>query len=293
MSKVKISTTRFDESISYLYVAHENIEAYSVVFGVNHNNIIEVYTDQKKAFDNGTPRVLGIAQNNAKLGEVVEVQNNGISKVRFFSRNIPVNTNIFLQKDSNGVCCLVNENDIEPYQNKNGKLIMMGVVLPTTQPITGSTLIPRDMIINVSIDIVTGHSISMYNHKLVTLKEGIYDYKTDYYYFDTNSNIIGPNTINLQVIVQKIGRDMYKATVMGTTYSTLQNLSYENGTYNLSGISSFDDSIWDLTAIRIEKNQIVQLSGTYKSSNGYIIPENIKAPVNAEVEVNWIRPIVP
>jgi len=267
--------------------------AYSVVCVINDNGQSKVYTNQNEAFAGGNPWVICIAQNNCKVGEVVNVQYLGMNKVRFYSRNIPVNTNIFLQKDSNGVCCLVNENDIEPYQNKNGKLIMMGVVLPTTQPITGSTLIPRDMIINVSIDIVTGHSISMYNHKLVTLKEGIYDYKTDYYYFDTNSNIIGPNTINLQVIVQKIGRDMYKATVMGTTYSTLQNLSYENGTYNLSGISSFDDSIWDLTAIRIEKNQIVQLSGTYKSSNGYIIPENIKAPVNAEVEVNWIRPIVP
>ena len=155
MSSVKISNYKFNETIRYLHIAYESIQSFSIVFAVNDNNIIKVYTDQKKAFANGNPWVIGISQNDANIDEVVEVQYSGISKVRFFSRNIPVNTNIYLQKNSNGVCCLSNEDGIETFKKNNDNSIICGFVLPRTHPIMGSTLKPRDIIIDVWINIIS------------------------------------------------------------------------------------------------------------------------------------------
>jgi len=155
MSKVKIATTSFDESIHHIHIAYETIIAYSVVCVVNDNNEFKVYTNQNDTFAQGNPWVFGIAQNDAEPGQIVEIQYSGMSKVRFFSRNIPVNTNIFLQKNTNGVCCLSNENDIEPFKKDNGDTIMCGFVPPSTQPILGSTREPREMIVDVWIHITT------------------------------------------------------------------------------------------------------------------------------------------
>ena len=160
MDVLKISTTRFDESIQYVHVAYESIVAYSVVFLVNDNGLSKVYTNQNEAFAGGNPWVIGIAQNDANKGEVVNVQYSGMSKVRFYSRNIPVNTIIFLQKDTNGVCCLANENGIETFKkqtgdSENGYSIMCGFVAPRTQPIMGSTLEPTEMIVDALINITT------------------------------------------------------------------------------------------------------------------------------------------
>jgi hypothetical protein len=292
MSKVKIATTNFDEPLRFLYRAHENIKAFSVVFGVNHNNVIEVYTDQNKAFDNGTPHVLGIAQNNANKGDIVEVQNNGISKVRFFSRNIPVNTNIYLQKDSNGVCCLIDEINIEPYQNKNGKLIMIGVVLPTTQSSISSIQQPSHMIIDVSINIVNGHSRSMYNNKELTIKEGIYDYKTEYYYYDKDNKIVGPKIYSTEVICKKIGPTMYEAIFRNTKYSTLQNLVNHNGTYTLIGTCLLDDRKCIMTPTTFENDEITGLSGYNYANNGLLLGEdNIRVTSSSNITARWLRPL--
>jgi hypothetical protein len=130
----------------------EPIIAFSVVFGASDGNITKVYTSQNAAFDNGTPWVMGIAQNDAQIGETVEVQYFGLSKVRFYSRNVPANKFIYLLNDSNGVCCLNNEADIETFK-RNGKSIMIGNILPRTQSIMGSTLEPRQMLVDCYINI--------------------------------------------------------------------------------------------------------------------------------------------
>jgi len=155
MSKVKIATIRFDESIQHIHIAYETILAHSVVCVVNDNNESKVYTNQNVPFAEGNPWVFGIAQHNAEPGQIVEVQYSGMSKVRFFSRNIPVNTNIFLQKNSNGVCCLSNENGIETFKKDNGDSIMCGFIPPRTQPIMGSTREPREMLVDAWIHITT------------------------------------------------------------------------------------------------------------------------------------------
>jgi hypothetical protein len=152
MDVVKIANIKFNKNIEFLHMAFEPIIAFSVVFGVSDGNITKVYTSQNATFDNGTPWVMGISQNNAQTGETVQVQYFGLSKVRFYSRNVPVNKFIYLLNDSNGVCCLHNEADIETFK-RNGKSIMIGNILPRTQPIMGSTLNPREMLVDCYINI--------------------------------------------------------------------------------------------------------------------------------------------
>jgi hypothetical protein len=72
--------------------------------------------------------------------------------VRFFSRNVPANQFIYLLNNSDGVCCLSNEDGIETFK-RNEKSIMIGNVLPRTQPVTGSTLEPREMLVDCYINI--------------------------------------------------------------------------------------------------------------------------------------------
>ena len=114
-----------------------------------------VYANQNSGFDGGNPWAIGIAQNNAQPGEIVEVIYSGMSKVRFFSRNVPVNTNIYLQKNGAGACCLINEASVEVLKRTDGQAVMVGHVLPRTQPIMGSTLEPRYMTVDVWIQIAT------------------------------------------------------------------------------------------------------------------------------------------
>ena len=152
MDVLKIANLKFNKNIEFLHTATEPIIAYSVVFGASDGNITKVYTSQNAAFDNGTPWVMGIAQNNAQIGETVEVQYFGLSKVRFYSRNVPANKFIYLLNDSNGVCCLSNEDGIETFK-RNGKSIMIGNVLPRTHPVMGSTLEPRQMLVDCYINI--------------------------------------------------------------------------------------------------------------------------------------------
>ena len=154
MDVLKISTISFNENIEFLHIALEPIIAFSVVFGVSDGNITKVYTSQNTTFDNGKPWVIGIAQNNAQIGETVEVQYFGFSKVRFYSRNVPVNQFIYLLNNSDGVCCLHEEDDIETFK-RNGKSIMIGNILPRTQPVTGSTLEPRHMLVDCYIHTVS------------------------------------------------------------------------------------------------------------------------------------------
>jgi hypothetical protein len=132
----------------------EPIIAYSVVFGVSDGQTTKVYTSQNAAFDNETPWVMGIAQNNAQIGETVQVQYFGLSKVRFYSRNVPVNKFIYLLNNSDGVCCLNDEAGIDTFK-RNGKSIMIGNVLPRTQPVMGSTLEPRHMLVDCYINIAS------------------------------------------------------------------------------------------------------------------------------------------
>ena len=152
MDVLKISNIKFNENIEFLHIALEPIIAFSVVFGVSDGNITKVYTSQNASFDNGTPWVMGIAQNNAQIGETVQVQYFGLSKVRFYSRNVPVNQFIYLLNNSDGVCCLNHEDDLETFK-RNEKSIMIGNILPRTQPVTGSTLEPREMLVDCYINI--------------------------------------------------------------------------------------------------------------------------------------------
>jgi hypothetical protein len=48
-----------------------------------------VYTSQNAGFNGGNTWAISIAQNNSQPGEVVEIIYNGMSNVRFYSRNVP------------------------------------------------------------------------------------------------------------------------------------------------------------------------------------------------------------
>lgn len=155
MDVMKISNFKFTENIRHIHIAQEPIMANSVVFAVSDDNVVKVYTNQNAGFDAGNPWAIGIAQNNAQLGEIVDVQYSGMSKVRFFSRNVPVNTNIYIQKNGDGACCLIDETGVKVLKRSDGQAIMVGHVLPRTQSIMGSTFEPRSMIVDVWIQIAT------------------------------------------------------------------------------------------------------------------------------------------
>ena len=155
---IKISNHKFTQGIHHLHLAREPIVAYSVVFAVQDSelyNAIMVYANQNAGFDGGNPWAIGIAQNNAQPGEIVEVIYTGMSKVRFFSRNVPVNTNIYIQQNGAGACCLIDEDGVDVLTREDGQAIMVGHVLPRTQPIMGSTFEHRSMIVDVWIQIAT------------------------------------------------------------------------------------------------------------------------------------------
>jgi hypothetical protein len=226
MDVVKISNTRYDESIRYLHVAYESIVAYSVVFIVNDNCLPKVYTNQNASFAGGNPWVFGIAQNDAEPGEIVEVQYSGMSKVRFYSRNIPLNTIIFLQKDTNGVCCLANENGIETFKketgdSENGYSIMCGFVPPITQPIMGSTFEPRSMIVDAWIHITTIAP----TEEIITLK----------YIINYNVPPIPPNNLVLLSNSNETSRFLfsYKRPILNEGGSIIGLASYVIHVYNV------------------------------------------------------------
>jgi len=289
MSKVKIATIRFDESIHHIHIAYETIVAYSVVCVVNDNNESKVYTNQNVPFADGNPWVFGIAQNDAEPGQIVEVQYSGMSKVRFFSRNIPVNTIIFLQKNTNGVCCLANENGIEPFKkqtgdSENGYSIMCGFVPPRTQPIMGSTQEPREMLVDAWIHITT-----LKTEDNLTLRTGIWNYKTTYYYYETDGTRVGPLEFVARVLVEPMKSDFYVATVVGTQYTIILNLLSIGDHYLLEGFSDMDNRIWNLEPKKIEEDQIIAVDGSYKAENGILLGQGGKrARCYAKVSAFWI-----
>ena len=286
MDVVKISNTRYDESIQYLHVAYESIAAFSVVCVVNDNNVFKVYTNQNASFAGGNPWVIGIAQNSAEVGDKVEVQYAGMSKVRCYSRNIPVNTNIFLQKNSNGVCCLANENGIETFIKSNGKSIICGYVPPRTEPITGSTLEPREMIVDVWINITTINTPDN-----IVLKSGTWDYKTEYFYYETDGSRVGPLEFTAKVLVEPLENKFYVVKVLGTQYTTIQNLYKEGQTWILEGRSDMDDREWKFEPSRFSGSDIVALNGSYKAENGILLGLGGKrARCYAKVTAVWIGP---
>ena len=144
----KIANFTFSNDIQYLHKAYEPIIAYSVVFGVFDENMIKVYTSQNAAFDNGNPWAIGISQNNAEIGEIVEVQYSGMSKIRFYGHNTPSGTDLYLLKTidntplSDGATCLRTDSDVEPYKKIDGKMLMVGHVLPRTQILLGYVRYP-------------------------------------------------------------------------------------------------------------------------------------------------------
>jgi len=289
MSKVKIATTSFDESIHHIHIAYETIIAYSVVCVVNDNNVSKVYTNQNVPFADGNPWVFGIAQNDAEPGQIVEVQYSGISKVRFFSRNTPVNQIIFLQKDTNGVCCLSNENGIETFKketgdSENGYSIMCGFAPPTTQPILGSTREPREMIVDVWIHITT---LKIQDN--LTLRTGIWNYKTIYYYYENDGTRVGPLEFEARVIVEPMKSNFYVATVVDTRYSIILNLFHIGDHYVLEGFSDMDDRIWNLEPTKIDQNEITAVDGSYKAENGILLGQGGKrSRCYAKVSAFWI-----
>jgi hypothetical protein len=157
MTTTKIGNITFSDNINYLHKAYDPIIAYSVVFGVFDQNIIKVYTSQNTAFDNGNPWAIGIAQNNAEIGETVEVKYSGMSAIRFYGHNTPSGTDLYLLKNidnqplSNGATCLRTDSDVEPYKKIDGQMLMIGHVLPRTQPLLGYVQFPRYYTINVYI----------------------------------------------------------------------------------------------------------------------------------------------
>jgi len=234
MEVLKIANLKFNKNIEFLHIAIEPIIAFSVVFGVSDGNITKVYTSQNTTFDNRTPWVMGIAQNNAQIGETVQVQYFGLSKVRFFSRNVPVNKFIYLLNNSDGVCCLNNEAGVETFK-RNGKSIMIGKVLPRTQPDMGSTQEPREMLVDCYIHIESSPEavqetffqlnyriyyadppIPPYN--LIVLISSapnnfLFSYKRQIK--DTQDNLIGVGTYQIEIFFVKISADKKTGEMIG------------------------------------------------------------------------------
>ena len=138
----KIANITFSDNIYHLHKAYEPIMIYSVVFGVYDENMIKVYTSQTASFDNGNPWVIGVAQNDAEIGDIIEVQYSGMSAIRFYGYNVPWGNDIFLLNDSKGTTCITTDSDIEPYKKIDGKMLMVGHVLPIIEPLARDLKMP-------------------------------------------------------------------------------------------------------------------------------------------------------
>ena len=182
MSSVQLSNFKFNTPMVYLYEALEDIKAYTTVFIVNDviNDVgtIKVYSNQYNSAIHGkSPCLLGIAQNDAKKGEIVKVISSGVSPVIFYSRGLGLNQDVYVfGKDDNfnetkeigipddlnytpeqqffkGVTCLKDESGISPYIQETGYPIKLGRILPSTKQYEGLTLNPYTKVMNILIDL--------------------------------------------------------------------------------------------------------------------------------------------
>ena len=154
MVKSQISTYSFNESLQDVFIAYENIIAYSPVFLCMNDGVFKVYVNQTGELDNGTAWLIGVAQNDAGVGEEVKVINKGLTNIRVYSRTNVNNRNVFLMAYngnslSNGCTCLHSEEGIPVYDADNSKSnLFVGHIIvsnettpsPTNEPVNDPLL---------------------------------------------------------------------------------------------------------------------------------------------------------
>lgn len=146
MSSTKIGSFEFNSHIIENYIAQEPILAYSPVFmcsiSTEHQRL---YVSQTNDFDNGNPLFVGIAQNDANIGEIVGLITSGLSTVRFYSNGFGRGENIYLTSGINnpellGTTCIPTEGN--PVYLRKGNPIYVGRIIPTTLTGVGLTRFP-------------------------------------------------------------------------------------------------------------------------------------------------------
>jgi hypothetical protein len=146
MSSTVIGSFEFNSHIVENYIAREPISAYSPVFmcvtATNHQHL---YVSQTTDFDNGNPLFVGIAQNDAAVGEKTGLIKNGLSTVRFYSNGFGRGENIYLTNGTNnhellGTTCIPTEGN--PVYLRKGSPIHVGRIIPTSYFGMGLTRFP-------------------------------------------------------------------------------------------------------------------------------------------------------
>ena len=161
---------------------------------------------------------------------------------------------------------------------------MCGFVPTRTQPIMGCAQEPREMLVDAWIHITT-----LKTEDNLTFRTGIWNYKTIYYYYETDGTRVGPLEFVARIVVEPMKNDFYVATVVGTQYTIILNLLSIGDHYLLEGFSDMDNRIWNLEPKKIEEDQIIAVDGSYKAENGILLGQGGKrARCYAKVSAFWI-----
>ena len=146
MLSTKIGSFDFNTHVIENYTAREHISAYSPVFmcvtAANHQ---QLYVSQTTEFDNENPLFVGIAQNDAAVGQKIGLVKNGLSTVRFYSNGFGRGENIYLTNGIDnlellGTTCIPMEGN--PVYLRKGSLVHVGRIIPTSYFSMGVTRFP-------------------------------------------------------------------------------------------------------------------------------------------------------
>lgn len=133
-------------------------------------------------------------------------------------------------------------------------------------------------------------SMKDYNKKK-QIKQGIWNYKTKYYYKDESTNaIIGPKSYETEIKVVRLESGFYTATVIGTEYIVFFNLIRMNNNYVIHGDNTVDDRRYELAPVKTKCGKIIEVEGYDHSIKGLMILEGgIEARCYSKISAKWIR----
>lgn len=122
-----------------------------------------------------------------------------------------------------------------------------------------------------------------------TLKEGRWEYKTIYYYFNNEKKICGPKYFKTDLLITKLEHNFYNVFLPDMPeYKVLMNLqTTSKGNTFFTAINSDDDRNYVGYPVKINKaNKVIKLEG-YDISSKAMIPDGTNVPCSSKILINW------
>ena len=128
------------------------------------------------------------------------------------------------------------------------------------------------------------------SHKLPQMKEGKWQYTTTYYYIDDLKNLVGPNSFEADLLIERLQADFYKVTVTNTDYKVILNVVKMDYNIFIHGDSLIDDRKYELVPTEIKNGVILEVEGYDNSLEGIMLADGgIKARSFSKIYAKYIK----